>query len=554
MALSALLKAHFPTWTAPTPVEGMSPAAACQKEVLAALRGVSTWAGCHTAGFQCGTITGKRQQVDAYTAHASNLAARTGSTSGPVVCETGLFRGGSATVWLCSSPHARLIAFDLVVDPNVSAVLHHYFPGRVTLVQGSTIETIPVFSRNNPQAQCDIVSVDGGHFGYVPLLDLRNLRAMASPGALVLMDEVGFLDVSNQSNEVGQPLLANGERACCPDTTLAWTTATVTGLVRQRSCFPPSQRNGRGWCEGVFSSHGGDSWEWGNNVLGSSRVAPSPPVYRAMRRQLGLATAASGSGSGGSGGGGGGSGGGGGGSGGDGGSAPQVCDQIGHWRCGSCGDGESVGTHGTDCAATPLEPACDPLLGCADRQWFRCSTCSAATPQTSAPPSISPPEACTRCFSSRHGEMESAELARASASRTAAIHASTFQRHISDVGRRRRSHSAFLDATSRAARERCEESPLVAEFHLPLHYGAGNDSQQVMVQQRRCTHAWSDADGSHTWVIHTLQGFPRSLPAGSMIRWGGWHLSQPAGHTLTTAYFVGTTAHDGSQVHALRVT
>ena len=128
MTLSALLKAHFPTWTAPTPVEGMSPAAACQKEVLAALRGVSTWAGCHTAGFQCGTITGKRQQVDAYTAHASNLAARTGSTSGPVVCETGLFRGGSATVWLCSSPHARLIAFDLVVDPNVSAVLHHYFP------------------------------------------------------------------------------------------------------------------------------------------------------------------------------------------------------------------------------------------------------------------------------------------------------------------------------------------------------------------------------------------------------------------------------------------
>ena len=37
MTLSALLKAHFPTWTAATPVEGMSPAAACQKEVLAAL-------------------------------------------------------------------------------------------------------------------------------------------------------------------------------------------------------------------------------------------------------------------------------------------------------------------------------------------------------------------------------------------------------------------------------------------------------------------------------------------------------------------------------------
>jgi hypothetical protein len=224
----------------------------------------ATQSGCHRGGFQCGTMSSARLQAHRYWMLASQPNVER-------VCETGIFEG-SAAVWLCATKRVKLAAFDLDLHPVAAIVLPAMFPGRVNLTKGSSVLTLPEFVRT-ASVKCDVVSVDGGHFGHVPLHDLYNFARVARPGVTALvMDEVSFLPPREElgaDDELGRPTIANvtwmhsrpGERACCPDATLAWRYALQTGLIRQSRCYEPSEQHGRGWCEGIFMNTSVPGWE-----------------------------------------------------------------------------------------------------------------------------------------------------------------------------------------------------------------------------------------------------------------------------------------------------
>lgn len=224
--------------------------------------------GCRRGGFQCGSLLDT--QARAYMRHAAARAGRGGRTR---VCETGVYHGFSAITWLCAHPAVELVAFDIVVQPVVSSALQRLFQGRVELHEGSSLHTLPAYQHAHPSHRCDIVSVDGGHFGYVPLHDLYNFALLAPQNdSLVLMDEVGYLNWAGPGwrtgvDSVGVPVLADSTKACCPDATIAWRYACATHLINERQCFKPggvdvpleeqasaASAESRGWCEGVYAS------------------------------------------------------------------------------------------------------------------------------------------------------------------------------------------------------------------------------------------------------------------------------------------------------------
>lgn len=282
-------------------------------------------------GMQCGSMIDDGPKAATFARHVTTAAAGRATTT---VCETGVYYGQSAFNWLCSHPSVQLVAFDLFIDPKVQATLRRAFPGRVTLTNGSSLHTVPTFAAAHPGVRCDIISVDGGHFGYVPLHDLRNFHAMAARRAVVILDEVGFLLGGSRGvkhDMLGHPIGGPAgeeakERLCCPDNTvqptdgartlhaapviacgcsvshsapsrlspalqLAWLAATSWGLLERGTarCFEPrkdgtiSAAHGRGWCEGRYAESV-DQSAWAEAVLGSPRASNLAAEAAALQR------------------------------------------------------------------------------------------------------------------------------------------------------------------------------------------------------------------------------------------------------------------------------
>ena len=63
---------------------------------------------------------------------------------------------------------------------------------RLKVINGSSIETVPKFARENPDVKCDVLSVDGGHYNDIPLRDIQNMRLLANKSFHVL-----FVDDTN---------------------------------------------------------------------------------------------------------------------------------------------------------------------------------------------------------------------------------------------------------------------------------------------------------------------------------------------------------------------
>ena len=138
------------------------------------------------------------------------------------VCEVGYNVGHSAVVWLLASPTSRLVTFDLFSSALGLASLSFLearFPGRIEAVRGDSRRELP---RAQLSAPCDLVHVDGRHEYRFVLHDVLNLRRLAAPHALFLLD-----DQCNAS-ACGQPTLyASGP-------TLAACDLVAAGMLRPR--------------------------------------------------------------------------------------------------------------------------------------------------------------------------------------------------------------------------------------------------------------------------------------------------------------------------------
>ena len=68
-------------------------------------------------------------------------------------------------------------------------ILTRAFPGRLTIVRGNSIKTVPRWRNATRDARCDLVHVDGLHSYLNTLADFINLRLQAPDHALYLFDD-----------------------------------------------------------------------------------------------------------------------------------------------------------------------------------------------------------------------------------------------------------------------------------------------------------------------------------------------------------------------------
>ena len=95
------------------------------------------------------------------------------------VCETGYNLGHSAALAFIANPNMTVISFDMATHLSTVhsvALLQEKFPGKLVVVLGDSQKSVPDYFSNNKDAVCDVVLVDGGHEGNIPISDLINFR------------------------------------------------------------------------------------------------------------------------------------------------------------------------------------------------------------------------------------------------------------------------------------------------------------------------------------------------------------------------------------------
>lgn len=99
------------------------------------------------------------------------------------VCEIGFNAGHSSANWLSAKPGNRLISFDLgkhdYTKPRAN-YLKEKFPGRMFIIFGDSTVTVPAFHKRNPDVNCDVLVVDGGHSFDNADVDIGNMRYLAN--------------------------------------------------------------------------------------------------------------------------------------------------------------------------------------------------------------------------------------------------------------------------------------------------------------------------------------------------------------------------------------
>ena len=114
------------------------------------------------------------------------------------ICEIGFSAGHSASLWLRANPAAKVIMFDLFQHKygrhneeflRRNGSIHGLVDvdKRLWTINGSSLETVPQFSRDHKDVRCEILSVDGGHFDEVPLQDMLNMKLLANPQFHILL-------------------------------------------------------------------------------------------------------------------------------------------------------------------------------------------------------------------------------------------------------------------------------------------------------------------------------------------------------------------------------
>ena len=104
------------------------------------------------------------------------------------------------------------------------------------LIIGNSLETVRRFSTNNPDVQCDLIVVDGGHTMDVALGDLQNLRAMANMQHHVLV-------VNDLPSTIHRFLMAIG---------YAWNKMLADGHIVERYACTEHPKKKKGFVIGYY--------------------------------------------------------------------------------------------------------------------------------------------------------------------------------------------------------------------------------------------------------------------------------------------------------------
>jgi hypothetical protein len=112
-----------------------------------------------------------------------------------VLCEVGFNAGHSAMLLLESVPHARLVTFDVggSTKPWVKrqgSRLKSLYGERFELILGDSNVEVPIWTRRQGHAPCDVILIDGSKTYEGRLADLTHLREASRVGSILFLDEV----------------------------------------------------------------------------------------------------------------------------------------------------------------------------------------------------------------------------------------------------------------------------------------------------------------------------------------------------------------------------
>jgi len=131
------------------------------------------------------------------------------------VCEIGLNAGHLSVLWMESCPNAKAVLFDLPYkrwsQPTFD-FLRTQYAGRVTVTEGSSLETVPAYLEKYPDTKCDVIAIDGSKDPSIRYQDFLNMQKYAHEGTLLLMDDASIERI--QAN------LANSNVTMTPSKTL----------------------------------------------------------------------------------------------------------------------------------------------------------------------------------------------------------------------------------------------------------------------------------------------------------------------------------------------
>ncbi len=111
------------------------------------------------------------------------------------VAEIGFNGGHSMLMMLTANPGMEVQSFDVGVhDYSKPAleVLKGMFAStgaRIDVQWGNSTETVPAFQSKHPNKKYDVVIVDGAHTTDMCVQDTLNMRVMAKPGSMLIIDD-----------------------------------------------------------------------------------------------------------------------------------------------------------------------------------------------------------------------------------------------------------------------------------------------------------------------------------------------------------------------------
>lgn len=111
------------------------------------------------------------------------------------ILEIGFNSGHSSTsLLIASAPNSEVVSFDLgehyYVD-HAKAFVDARFPGRHTLIKGNSVEMVAKYAdEHRGDAPFDLMFVDGGHFGDIPLRDCINCMRLVHDNTILIIDDI----------------------------------------------------------------------------------------------------------------------------------------------------------------------------------------------------------------------------------------------------------------------------------------------------------------------------------------------------------------------------
>ncbi len=155
------------------------------------------------------------------------------------ILEIGFNAGHSSELFLSNRQDTKVLSFD-IMDHDYGYVGKDYidfsFQNRHQLIIGDSQDTVPHFSKNNPNEHFDLIFIDGGHEESCAAADILNCRMLARKDTWVIIDDI-------DSIEDGKMI----EWSVGP--TNAWNQAIEKGIIKE---IDRKHFGLRGWAIGKY--------------------------------------------------------------------------------------------------------------------------------------------------------------------------------------------------------------------------------------------------------------------------------------------------------------